>query len=35
MQTSSLFRESGMRAPAKTFEDWVVWQKAHPFVLAV
>jgi four helix bundle protein len=24
-----------MRAPAKTFEDWVVWQKAHQFVLAV
>jgi four helix bundle protein len=24
-----------MRAPAKTFEDLVVWQKAHQFVLAV
>ena len=24
-----------MRAPAKTFEDLVVWQKAHEFVLAV
>ena len=24
-----------MRDPAKTFEDWVVWQKAHQFVLAV
>lgn len=23
-----------MRAPAKTFEDLVVWQKAHQFVLA-
>ena len=24
-----------MRDPAKTFEDLVVWQKAHQFVLAV
>ena len=24
-----------MRAPAKTFEDLIVWQKAHQFVLAV
>ena len=24
-----------MREPAKTFEDLVVWQKAHQFVLAV
>lgn len=24
-----------MRGPAKTFEDLVVWQKAHQFVLAV
>ena len=24
-----------MRAPARTFEDLVVWQKAHQFVLAV
>ena len=24
-----------MRVPAKTFEDLVVWQKAHQFVLAV
>jgi four helix bundle protein len=24
-----------MREPAKTFEDLVVWQKAHRFVLAV
>ena len=24
-----------MRAPAKTFEDLVVWQKAHQFVLGV
>ncbi len=24
-----------MRNPAKTFEDLVVWQKAHQFVLAV
>ena len=24
-----------MRDPAKTFEDFVVWQKAHQFVLAV
>lgn len=24
-----------MREPAKTFEDLVVWQKAHEFVLAV
>jgi four helix bundle protein len=24
-----------MRAPAKTFEDLVVWQKAHEFVLSV
>jgi len=24
-----------MRAPAKTFEDLLVWQKAHRFVLAV
>ena len=24
-----------MRAPAKTFEDMVVWQKSHQFVLAV
>jgi four helix bundle protein len=24
-----------MKAPAKTFEDLVVWQKAHQFVLAV
>jgi hypothetical protein len=23
-----------MREPAKTFEDLVVWQKAHQFVLA-
>jgi four helix bundle protein len=23
------------RAPAKTFEDLIVWQKAHQFVLAV
>lgn len=23
-----------MRAPAKTFEDLIVWQKAHQFVLA-
>lgn len=24
-----------MRAPAKTFEDLIVWQKAHQLVLAV
>jgi len=24
-----------MRKPAKTFEDLLVWQKAHLFVLAV
>ena len=24
-----------MRSPAKTFEDLLVWQKAHSFVLAV
>ncbi len=24
-----------MRTPAKTFEDLIVWQKAHAFVLAV
>ncbi len=24
-----------MREPAKTFEDLLVWQKAHLFVLAV
>jgi four helix bundle protein len=24
-----------MKAPARTFEDLVVWQKAHQFVLAV
>ena len=24
-----------MRQPAKTFEDLIVWQKAHEFVLAV
>ncbi len=24
-----------MRTPAKTFEDLIVWQKAHQFVLAV
>src|SRR5271165_3911003 len=24
-----------MRAPAKTFRDLIVWQKAHEFVLAV
>ena len=24
-----------MKEPAKTFEDLVVWQKAHLFVLAV
>ena len=24
-----------MRDPAKTFEDLIVWQKAHQFVLAV
>ena len=24
-----------MRDPAKTFEDLVIWQKAHQFVLAV
>jgi len=24
-----------MREPAKTFEDLLVWQKAHSFVLAV
>lgn len=24
-----------MRMPAKTFEDLIVWQKAHQFVLAV
>jgi four helix bundle protein len=24
-----------MREPAKTFEDLLVWQKAHRFVLAV
>ena len=24
-----------MRDPAKTFEDFVVWQKAHQFVIAV
>ena len=23
-----------MKAPATRFEDWVVWQKAHPFVPA-
>jgi four helix bundle protein len=23
------------RAPAKTFQDLIVWQKAHQFVLAV
>ncbi len=27
--------QSGSRKPAKTFEDLVVWQKAHRFVLAV
>ncbi len=26
---------STMRAPAKTFRDLIVWQKAHEFVLAV
>ena len=24
-----------MNAPATRFEDWVVWQKAHQFVLAI
>ncbi len=27
--------KAGMRAAARTFEDLVVWQKAHQFVLAV
>jgi len=26
---------SGARAPAKTFRDLVVWQKAHEFVLGI
>jgi hypothetical protein len=26
---------SGQRAPAKTFQDLIVWQKAHEFVLEV
>jgi four helix bundle protein len=28
-------RENGMAEPAKTFEDLVVWQKAHAFVMQV
>jgi hypothetical protein len=24
-----------MKEPAKKFEEWVVWQKAHQFVLAL
>jgi four helix bundle protein len=27
--------ENRMRTPAKTFEDLVVWQKAHEFVLLI
>lgn len=27
--------EDGQRAPARTFQDLIVWQKAHEFVLAV
>ncbi len=27
--------ESAQRAPAKTFQDLIVWQKAHRFVLEV
>lgn len=38
MNTSIRSQESGVRsqrAPARTFEDLIVWQKAHAWVLAV
>ena len=35
IQNSGVRRRNEARAPARTFEDLIVWQKAHEFTLAV